>query len=91
MYHIVSFVDSDEVEVVPAIWVENGVCVWPPYKGKGIQRATKCLEQPHESWSAYKVKILYTASMYPFSIQYIQLKSLNGKQLFVMMCEFCFS
>lgn len=64
MYHIVSFVDTDEVEVVPAIWVKNGVCVWPPYKGKGIQRATKCLEQPHESWSAYKVKILYTASMH---------------------------
>lgn len=64
MYHIVCFVDTEEVEVVPAIWVKNGVCLWPPYKDEEIQRAAKRLEQPQEFWSAYKVKILYTASMF---------------------------
>nr|XP_055053877.1 uncharacterized protein LOC129439011 [Misgurnus anguillicaudatus] len=64
MYHIVSFLDTQEVEVVPAVWVKNGICLWPPYKGEGIQRATKCLEQPRESWSAYKIKIMYTAESY---------------------------
>ncbi|XP_059399404.1 uncharacterized protein LOC132131406 [Carassius carassius] len=64
MYHIVSFVDTEEVEVVPVIWVKNGVCLWPPYEGERIQRAAKCLEQPQESWSAYKVTIMYTANNY---------------------------
>ncbi len=39
MCHTVSFVGTEEVEVVPAIWVKNGVCLWPPYKGEGIERA----------------------------------------------------
>ncbi|XP_018958580.1 uncharacterized protein LOC109088898 [Cyprinus carpio] len=64
MYHVVSFVDTEEVEVVPAIWVKNGVCLWPPYEGEIIQRAAKCLEQPQKSWSAYKVTIMYTANNY---------------------------
>ncbi|XP_016427577.1 uncharacterized protein LOC107755335 isoform X2 [Sinocyclocheilus rhinocerous] len=64
MYHIVSFVDTEEVEVVPAIWVKSGVCLWPPYKGERVQRAANCLEQPQESWSAYKIKIMYTTNNY---------------------------
>lgn len=64
MYHIVSFAGTEEVEVVPVIWVKNGVCLWPPYEGERIQRAAKCLEQPQESWSANKVTIMYTANNY---------------------------
>ncbi|KAF7704245.1 hypothetical protein HF521_021317 [Silurus meridionalis] len=64
MYHIVSFVETEEVEVVPAIWVKDEVCLWPPYKGEEVQRATRNLEQPQESWVAYKVRILYTANNY---------------------------
>ncbi|XP_065134465.1 uncharacterized protein [Paramisgurnus dabryanus] len=64
MYHIVSFVETQEVEVVPAIWVKNKVCLWPPYKGEGVQRATRNLEQPQDSWVAYKVRVLYTANNY---------------------------
>ncbi|KAK9980358.1 hypothetical protein ABG768_013724 [Culter alburnus] len=54
-FHIVSFVDTEEVEVVPAVWVKNGVCFWPPYKDEGVQRATKRAEQPEKSWSVYKI------------------------------------
>ncbi|KAK2907116.1 hypothetical protein Q8A67_006101 [Cirrhinus molitorella] len=82
MYHIVSFVDTEEVDVVPATWVKNGVCLWPPYKDEEVQRATKCLEQPQESWSAYKVQIMYTANNYsealkelPLAEQQIDLQS----------------
>ncbi len=63
MYHIVSFVDTEEVDVVPAIWVKSGVCLWPPYKSERVQMAAKCWEQPQESWSSYKVKVMDTASM----------------------------
>ncbi|XP_077086617.1 uncharacterized protein LOC143738519 [Siphateles boraxobius] len=64
MFHIVRFVDTEEVEVVPAFWVKNGVCSWPPYMDEGVQRASESSEPPHESWSAYKVKIMYTAKTY---------------------------
>lgn len=64
MYHVVSFVDTEELEVVPAFWVKNGVCSWPPYMDEGVQRASEGSEQPQESWSAYKVKIIYTANNY---------------------------
>ncbi|ROL51478.1 hypothetical protein DPX16_3167 [Anabarilius grahami] len=72
-YHIVSFVDTEEVEVVPAVWVKNGVCFWPPYKDEGVQRATRCSEQPEKSWSAYKVKIMCTANNYSEALRKLPL------------------
>ncbi|XP_037399169.1 uncharacterized protein LOC119264657 [Pygocentrus nattereri] len=63
MYHIVSFVDTEEVEIVPAVWVKGGVCLWPPYKSEGVQRATKSQEQPHENWTPYNIKVLYTTTL----------------------------
>ncbi|KAK7163815.1 hypothetical protein R3I93_007783 [Phoxinus phoxinus] len=64
VYHIVSFVDTEEVEVVPAFWVKGGVCSWPPYMDDGVQRASESSEPPQDSWSAFKVKIIYTANNY---------------------------
>ncbi|KAG1932138.1 uncharacterized protein LOC120471315 isoform X2 [Pimephales promelas] len=64
MFHIISFVDTEEVEVVPVFWVKNGVCSWPPYTDEGVQRASESSEQPQESWPAHKVKIIYTANNY---------------------------
>ncbi|XP_041950686.1 uncharacterized protein LOC121711290 isoform X3 [Alosa sapidissima] len=60
MYHIVSFDDFDEVEVVPATWVNGGVCRWPPYKGEGLQRAIKNFQEPDNTWALYNVRVLYT-------------------------------
>ncbi|XP_076842101.1 uncharacterized protein LOC143486137 isoform X3 [Brachyhypopomus gauderio] len=64
MYHIVSFVDTQEVEVVAALWVKDGVCLWPPYKSEGVQRAIKMQEHPGDNWTPYKIKVLYTANNY---------------------------
>ena len=63
MYHIVSFDETAEVEVVPALWVNNGICQWPPFKTKGVQRAIKSRQQPDHTWASYNARILYTASM----------------------------
>ncbi|XP_051553513.1 uncharacterized protein LOC127440742 isoform X3 [Myxocyprinus asiaticus] len=64
MYHIVSFADNEEVEVVPAIWVKDDVCFWPPYKNNRIQKAIKSLEQPQENWTPYIITVIYTADNY---------------------------
>ena len=63
MYHIVSFDETAEVEVVPALWVNNGICQWPPFKTEGVQRAIKSRQQPDHTWASYNARILYTASM----------------------------
>ncbi|XP_076854932.1 uncharacterized protein LOC143509924 isoform X2 [Brachyhypopomus gauderio] len=60
----VSFVDTQEVEVVAALWVKDGVCLWPPYKSEGVQRAIKMQEHPGDNWTPYKIKVLYTANHY---------------------------
>ncbi|XP_076842100.1 uncharacterized protein LOC143486137 isoform X2 [Brachyhypopomus gauderio] len=60
----VSFVDTQEVEVVAALWVKDGVCLWPPYKSEGVQRAIKMQEHPGDNWTPYKIKVLYTANNY---------------------------
>ncbi|GAA6091147.1 serine/arginine repetitive matrix protein 2-like [Tachysurus ichikawai] len=32
MFHIVVFDKTNEVEVVPSVWIKNGECMWPPNK-----------------------------------------------------------
>lgn len=77
MYHIVSFVDNDEVLVVPAIWVKNGVCVY------GLLTRVKEFKGQPSVWSnptslGLHIKLKFCilqVCIKPFSIQYIQLKS----------------
>ncbi|KAL2080020.1 hypothetical protein ACEWY4_023813 [Coilia grayii] len=64
MYHIVKFVDTEEVEVVPANWVKDGVCLWPPYKTQRILKASRCQEQPCQNWLPFKVNLVHTAASY---------------------------
>ncbi|XP_063041564.1 uncharacterized protein LOC134436333 [Engraulis encrasicolus] len=64
MYHIVKFVDTEEVEVVPANWVKDGVCLWPPYKTQRILKASRCQEQPCPNWLPFKVNLVHTAASY---------------------------
>uniref|UniRef100_A0AAR2L0A9 DUF4806 domain-containing protein n=1 Tax=Pygocentrus nattereri TaxID=42514 RepID=A0AAR2L0A9_PYGNA len=81
------FVDTEEVEMVPAVWVKDGVCLWPPYKSEGVQRATKSQEQPHENWTPYNIKVLYTTNNYgearrklPLAEQQTDLQSEAGNE-----------
>uniref|UniRef100_A0A3Q3KAH7 DUF4806 domain-containing protein n=1 Tax=Monopterus albus TaxID=43700 RepID=A0A3Q3KAH7_MONAL len=50
MFNIVVYEKSNEVEVVPAAWICNGQCYWPPYKSADTARA-----------SMYAVRTIYTA------------------------------
>uniref|UniRef100_A0A672Y877 Uncharacterized protein n=1 Tax=Sphaeramia orbicularis TaxID=375764 RepID=A0A672Y877_9TELE len=65
MYHIVEFVDTNEVEVVPSSWVSDGQCLWPErYKLEDIKKATRSMEQPQDTWRSFQIRILYTAANY---------------------------
>ncbi|XP_062868933.1 uncharacterized protein LOC134331441 [Trichomycterus rosablanca] len=65
MYYIVEFLQTNEVAVVPSIWVKNGMCQWPlTYKMSDIMRATRNQEQPGDHWESYSIKILYTTDNY---------------------------
>ncbi|KAA0721301.1 hypothetical protein E1301_Tti022179 [Triplophysa tibetana] len=42
MFHIVEFLATQEVEVVPAVWVQNETCQWPEhYKSDELHKATR--------------------------------------------------
>ena len=64
MFHIVEFLETQEVEVVPALWVANQVCQWPShYKPDELAKAIRREEQPGHMWDAFSVRIVYTAGM----------------------------
>lgn len=64
MFHIVEFLETQEVEVVPALWVADDTCQWPAhYKHDDLIKAIRNEEQPEHIWDAFSVRILYTAGM----------------------------
>ncbi len=65
MFHIVEFLETEEVEVVPALWVADGVCQWPSlYKLDELVKAIRNEEPPGSAWDAFSVRIIYTAGMH---------------------------
>lgn len=74
MFHIVEFLETQEVEVVPALWVADEICQWPAhYKPDELVKAIRSQEQPGHRWDAFHVRILYTAGMhitFTFMIQW---------------------
>lgn len=65
MLYIVEFLETQEVEVVPALWVADEICQWPDrYKADELVRAIRSKEQPGHTWDAFRVRILYTAGMH---------------------------
>ncbi|XP_065151875.1 uncharacterized protein [Paramisgurnus dabryanus] len=65
MFHIVEFLDTQEVEVVPALWVADEVCHWPShYKSEELGKAIRNEEQPGHMWDVFRVRILYSAANY---------------------------
>ncbi|XP_071059130.1 uncharacterized protein [Pseudochaenichthys georgianus] len=64
MFHIVEFLETQEVEVVPALWVADDTCQWPAhYKHDDLIKAIRNEEQPEHIWDAFSVRILYTAGV----------------------------
>jgi len=62
MFHIVVFDNTNEVEVVPSIWIKNGECMWPPNK-TDIAKAVKLQEYPGEEWKPHKARIIFTCNI----------------------------
>uniref|UniRef100_A0A8C9ZIS3 DUF4806 domain-containing protein n=1 Tax=Sander lucioperca TaxID=283035 RepID=A0A8C9ZIS3_SANLU len=60
MFHIVIFESTNEVEVVPAIWVKDNTCMWPPYKHDEIVKAVRSQEPTGPHWIPYKVRKILT-------------------------------
>ncbi|XP_067309541.1 serine/arginine repetitive matrix protein 2-like [Pseudorasbora parva] len=63
MFHIVVFDNTNEVEVVPSIWIKNGECMWPPNK-TDIAKAVKLQECPGDEWKPHKARIIFTSNDY---------------------------
>ncbi|XDV37898.1 hypothetical protein PO909_007424, partial [Leuciscus waleckii] len=63
MFHIVVFDNTNEVEVVPSIWIKNGECMWPPNK-IDIAKAVKLQECPGDEWKPHKARIIFTSHDY---------------------------
>ncbi|XP_026101563.1 uncharacterized protein LOC113072803 isoform X1 [Carassius auratus] len=65
MFYIVEFIETQEVEVVPALWVKDEICQWPAqYRPDDLGKAIRSEEQPGHLWDTYHVRILYTAATY---------------------------
>ncbi|XP_041807313.1 uncharacterized protein LOC121616560 [Chelmon rostratus] len=64
MFHLVSFLQTNEVAVVPDLWVNGGQCAWPKLKGEHFTKAVKTKLQPQKEWKKYRIRILYTAEKY---------------------------
>ncbi|XP_042145681.1 uncharacterized protein LOC115311732 [Ixodes scapularis] len=41
MYYIINFLGKNDISAVPACWVRNDRCAWPPYRGKQRTKAIK--------------------------------------------------
>ncbi|XP_031140219.1 uncharacterized protein LOC116039527 [Sander lucioperca] len=64
MFHIVIFESTNEVEVVPAIWVKDNTCMWPPYKHDEIVKAVRSQEPTGPHWIPYKVRKILSKATY---------------------------
>jgi len=60
MFHVVEFTDK-KVAVVPAGWVADGLCSWPPYSSRTeVSKAVKTQETPNALWPKYAVVVRCT-------------------------------
>lgn len=65
MFKIVEFVESHEVELVPAIWVENGQCYWPnSLRGMALHLAIKNKTPPNCDWGSWEVRTMFSTDSY---------------------------
>lgn len=60
MFHIVVFDNTNEVEVVPSVWIKNGKCMWPPNRSD-VAKCIKSQECPGVGWKPYKARIIFTS------------------------------
>ncbi|CAM4574396.1 unnamed protein product [Leuciscus chuanchicus] len=65
MFKVVEFSETREVELVPAIWVENGQCCWPKsLRGMALYQAIKNKMAPNLDWDRWDVRTLFSTENY---------------------------
>ena len=60
MYHVVVFIETNEVEAIPVNWLKsNHEAYWPDsYSFSVLRRAIECNAQPDPNWKVYAVRLL---------------------------------
>uniref|UniRef100_A0A8C5CZ63 DUF4806 domain-containing protein n=1 Tax=Gadus morhua TaxID=8049 RepID=A0A8C5CZ63_GADMO len=65
MFSVVCFDNSEEVEVVPTQWFNDGACRWPPHKAEGVNRAIRQLEEPQDNWPLFdNARVFFSSDNY---------------------------
>ncbi|XP_034784464.2 uncharacterized protein LOC131701758 [Acipenser ruthenus] len=67
MYAVVLFKETEEVEVVPSVWlnVDKLLCLWPSYKSTvRVRKAVELQETPTETWDKHEVRVLHETVTY---------------------------
>ena len=55
---VVEFLEDQSVDVVPCNWLLDDDCFWPPYRAARLNTAKKRREEPGETWTKNKARIL---------------------------------
>ncbi|MGH0129847.1 UNVERIFIED_CONTAM: hypothetical protein FKN15_041274 [Acipenser sinensis] len=67
MYAVVLFKETEEVKVVPSVWlsVDKLLCLWPSYKSTvRVRKAVELQETPTETWDKHEVWVLHETVTY---------------------------
>ncbi|XP_045903186.1 uncharacterized protein LOC123969648 [Micropterus dolomieu] len=65
MFHVVEFLETHEVELVPSLWVTDGQCCWPSaLRGMTLHQAIKTGIAPDITWDRWEVRIMYSTVCY---------------------------
>jgi len=59
MFAVVEFTEDSSVDVVPCVWVNDGICFWPPYRSHRLSAAVRKAEEPLPVWGQYAVRVLH--------------------------------
>lgn len=74
MFKVVEFVETHEVELVPAMWVENGECCWPnSLRGMALHQAIKNQLAPHPDWDRWNVRTMFSTGKFDFNARFLSL------------------
>ncbi|XP_056275338.1 uncharacterized protein LOC130196931 [Pseudoliparis swirei] len=65
MFHLIEFLDSKTVAVVPQSWYGGGSCVWPNYpRDERVDKAVRSAEEPQPDWQTHDVRIIRSCDDY---------------------------
>ena len=82
-YAVVHFLETHEVEAVPASWLESDkIIYWPPFTQSALEKAiTKAIPVDKVFWEKYKIRIMgaYRELLYCYLYWYYHIFSFNSR------------